>query len=168
MSTRQREKERLGKLKLKQQRQLQSAIKEKATKLLQEKGSNNNPQWTGADLNTLLGWYKIPSLSKMSKQEKMTKWNQIRADNIQPPLYDEWTDIDKTALLDASRTDIELGDTAVGQLERQRMEDFKQISPKFTAEQWAEMETVRSHNSSRNGDSTTLGINNGDGDEGAI
>ena len=166
MSTRQKEKERLGKLK--KQRQLQAVIKEKATLLLQEKGSNDNPKWTGADLNTLLGWYKIPNLTKMSKKEKMTKWNQICADNIQPLVYDEWTDIDETALLEASRTDIEMGDTAVGRLERQRMEDFKRISPKFTSKQWAEMETVRSHNSSGNGDSTTLGVNNGDGDEGAV
>ena len=111
MGVREKEKQRL--MKEKSRCEAQAAVEAKGTKLLEEKGCNYT-NWTVADLNTLLGWYKITNLTKMSKQEKMTKWNTIRAGNIQPPEYDTWTDSDEIALLAASKADIGIGDTAVG------------------------------------------------------
>ena len=100
-------------MKEKSRREAQSAAEAKGTTLLAEKGRHNT-NWTVAELNTLLGWYKIPNLTKMSKQEKMTKWNNICAGYVKPPEYNKWSDSDEIALLEASKTDIGIGDTAVG------------------------------------------------------
>ena len=54
-----------------------------------------------------------------------------------------WTDQLEEQLLVVSKMDIGIGNTAVGRYEQRRMEDFKQVAPKFTDEQWAIMNTER-------------------------
>ena len=71
----------------------------------------------------------------MSKQEKMTKWNNICAGNVKPLEYNKWSDSDEIALLEASKTDIGIGDTAVGRLEMKRKKEFKQLARKMTDEE---------------------------------
>ena len=46
--------------------------------------------------------------------------------------------------MEACRTDIEIGDTAVGRLEKKRKADFARTATKFTEEEWAEMTLARS------------------------
>ena len=90
---------------------------------------------TGTDLNVLLGWYKIAKIADLSKDEKMEKWKKLRQDNVQPPAYDKWTDEDERKLIEASKEDLGIGDTAVGRLEAKRKRDFIQTSSKFTPEE---------------------------------
>ncbi len=61
------------------------------------------------------------------------------------------TDEPEEQLIAASKTDIEIGDTAVGLYEQRRMEDFVQAVPKFTNEQWAIMNAKREQHATNQG-----------------
>ncbi len=69
----------------------------------------------------------------------MDKWREIQSKNGQPAMIERWTDELEKELIAASKTDLEIGNTAVGGYEQRRMEDFKQVVPKFTDEQWASL-----------------------------
>jgi hypothetical protein len=60
---------------------------------------------------------------------------------------------------------LELGDTTVGQLEKKRKNEFKQVAGKLTDKEWAEMESVLNSNSNKAGNTSRPWINNTDGDE---
>ena len=77
-------------------------------------------------------------------------------------------DSDEIALLEASKTDIGIGDTAVGQLEMKRKKEFKQVARKLTDEEWTEMEAIRNLERHDASNATSPGINSIHGDEGAI
>lgn len=118
----------------------QMATEEKARVILEKKGDD---KLTGTDLNVLLGWYKIAKIGDLSKDEKMEKWKKLRQDNVQPPAYDKWTDEDERKLIEASKEDLGIGDTAVGRLEAKRKRDFIQTASKFTPEEWTEIMAQR-------------------------
>ena len=132
-----------------------------------EKG-HDNTNWRVAELNTLLGWYKIPNLTKMSKQEKMMKWNNTHSGNVKPPEYNKLSDSDEIALLEASKTDNGIGDTAVGRLDMKWKIEFKQVARKMTDEEWTEIEAIWNLKRREASNATSPGINGIDGDEGAI
>jgi hypothetical protein len=73
-------------------------------------------------------------------------------------MIERWADELEEQLIAASKTDIAIGDTAVGRYEQRRMEDFKQAAPKFTDEQWAIMNTERERHMTNQGltDCTSL------------
>jgi hypothetical protein len=119
------------------------AIEEKAKQILDAKRGNDSGKFNALELNTLLGWYNIPKLKDMSKEEKLEKWLEICKDGKQPPMYEKWTDEDENALQEASREDIDIGNTALGRLEAQRKKEFRLISKKFTQTEWAKMEDGR-------------------------
>ncbi len=73
----------------------------------------------------------------------MDKWREIQSKNGRPATIERWTDELNEQLIAASKTDIEIGNTAVGRYEQRRMEDFMQAAPKFTNEQWAIMNAER-------------------------
>jgi hypothetical protein len=73
----------------------------------------------------------------------MDKWREIQSKNGQPATIERWMDELEEQLIAASKTDLEIGDTAVGRYEQRRMEDFKQVAPKFTDEQWASLNAER-------------------------
>ena len=90
-------------------------------------------------------------MSSMGKQQKMDKWREIQSKNGQPATIERWTDGLEEQLLAACKTDIAIGDTAVGRYEQRRMEDFKQAAPKFTDEQWAIMNAEREQHATNQG-----------------
>ena len=95
----------------------------------------------------VLAWYGIKKLNSMGRQAKIDKWREIQSKNGQPATIERWTDELEEQLIAASKTDIEIGDTAVGRYEQRRMEDFVQAAPKFTDDQWAQMVAERERNS---------------------
>jgi hypothetical protein len=147
MSLRGKEKAKLVAEKTRHQKKM--AIEEKAKQILNAKRGNDSGKFNASELNTLLGWYNIPKLKDMSKEEKLEKWLEICKDQKQPPMYEKWTDEDENALKEASREDIDTGDTALGRLEAQRKKEFRLISKKFTQTEWAKM------NDGREADSAT-------------
>ena len=87
----------------KNRRQKKMAIEEKVKQILDEKRGHESTTFTVAELNTLLGWYNIPKLNNMNKEEKLEKWKEICSDGKQPPKFDKWTDNDENALKEASK-----------------------------------------------------------------
>ena len=63
---------------------------------------------------------------------------------MQPRAVDKWTDDDENALKEASRTDLVIGDTALGQLQDKKRNEFLETARKFTPEEWAEIIAARS------------------------
>ena len=56
----------------------------------------------------------------------------------------EWQgDDDERALIEAGRTDLDIGDTAVGRLQKKRMDDLKRSAQQLTSEEWREIEKYK-------------------------
>ena len=127
-----------------------ATIKAKGKLVIETKGTNCNG-WLVHELDAVLAWYGIQKLNSMTKQQKMNKWTQIQSSNEQPLMVSRWTDELEEQLLVASKTDIAIGDTAVGRYVQRRMEDFKQAAPKFTDEQWAIMNAERERHATNQG-----------------
>ena len=64
-----------------------------------------------------------------------------------PPMIERWTDDDKNALQQASRLDLDVGDTVLGRLAEQRKKEFRLTVRKFAEEKWAEILVARCPNS---------------------
>jgi hypothetical protein len=118
-------------------------IYEKGKRVLEAKG-NDSSRWLVADLDAVLTWYGVAKLGTLGKVEKLEKWASIQENNGQPKEFERWTDGDEAALIEASREDIELGDTALGRLQKKKKADFVKTARKFTDEEWAEMTAARS------------------------
>ena len=105
------------------------------------------------DMKTLFRWKGVPA---SKKGLALNKWEIYKImvkdgkegnnDSNNPAL---WTDEDENALKEASREDIDIGDTALGRLEAQRKKEFRLISKKFMQTEWAKM------NDGREADSAT-------------
>jgi hypothetical protein len=117
-------------------------IENKGKLVIETKGTDCD-DWLVHELEAVLAWYGIKKLNSMGRQAKMDKWREIQSKNGQPATIERWTDELEEQLIAASKTDIEIGDTAVGRYEQRRMEDFVQAAPKFTNEQWAIMNAER-------------------------
>jgi hypothetical protein len=148
MSFRQKERERLTVLKKKCTRATE--IENKGKLVIETKGTDCD-DWLVHELEAVLAWYGIKKLNSMGRQAKMDKWREIQSKNGQPATIERWTDELEEQLIAASKTDIEIGDTAVGRYEQRRMEDFMQAAPKFTNEQWAIMNAERDRHATNQG-----------------
>ena len=148
MSLRQKEKGRLLALKKKCTRAAE--IENKGKLVIETKGTDCNG-WLVHELEAVLAWYGVQKMSSMGKQQKIEKWREIQSKNGQPATIERWTDELEEQLIAASKTDIEIGDTAVGRYEQRRMEDFKRAAPKFTDEQWAIMNAERDQHATNQG-----------------
>ena len=91
------------------------------------------------DLKTLLSLHRVTNLDKMIKEDKIRRWEDICRRGLHPPTIERWTDDDENALQQASRLDLEVGDTALGRLAEQRKKEFRLTARKFTEEEWAEI-----------------------------
>ena len=120
------------------------AVEERARMILSSKGNIDVKKYTVKELESLLTWYNVKKLNSMSKEEKVRKWLEIKEKGSNPPIYERWTDDDEIALVEASRTDLEIGDTAVGRLEEKRKRDLMQAARHLSAEEWAEIAETRS------------------------
>ena len=139
-----REKEKESLLKHKSRRQRQIAVEDKAQAIIEKKAMSINNNWTVGELNSVLSWHKVTKLDKMSKDDKLQKWEDICRRGLQPQAVDKWTDDDENALKEASRTDLVIGDTALGRLQDKKRNEFLETARKFTPEEWAEIIAARS------------------------
>jgi len=85
------------------------------------------------DLDALLAWYQVPK-NNMLRKDKEQNWESIRTQP--PPLFEQWTDAEEKKLMEASRTDIDIGDTALGRLEEKRKKELVQAATKMTDAEW--------------------------------
>ena len=74
--------------------------------------------WTMMDLKTLLSLHKVTNFDKMIKEDKIWRREDIcRRGKIPPTIeIERWTDDDKNVLQQASRLDLDVGDTALRRL----------------------------------------------------
>ncbi len=91
------------------------------------------------DVEDLLAWHKVKNVSKMTKEAKYEAWEKIAQKGTMPPKCDPWTDEDERHLLEASRMDLDVADTALGHLQARKKMDFVQTALKFTQEEWDAM-----------------------------
>ena len=54
-------------------------------------------------------------------------------------MYAKWTDDDERELLEASKTEITLNDTALGRVQQRKKTEFMQAVPTLTREEWADV-----------------------------
>ena len=138
---REKEKQRLMVTKTKRLRMM--ALERKAVEIMAKREAAPYSEWTATDLKTLLSLHKVTNLDKMIKEDKIRRWEDICRRGLHPPTIESWTDDDENALQQASRLDLEVGDTALGRLAEQRKKEFRLTARKFTEEEWAEILAAR-------------------------
>jgi hypothetical protein len=79
----------------------------------------------------------------MIKEDKIRRWEDICRRGKLPPTIERWTDNNKNVLQQASRLDLDVGDTALGRLAEQRKKEFRLTAREFTEEEWAEILAAR-------------------------
>ena len=111
-------------------------VEEKAKLVLSTKGVDGGVRWTVTDFDTILAWYNVPNRNKLAnREEKQKAWDKIKG-NMQPTPCKRWTDADECELLEASKEKISLGDTALGRMQRRKINDCKQAAKMMTEEEW--------------------------------
>ena len=136
-----KEKQRLAVVKKKRLQMM--ALEEKAVQILAKREATPGSNWTMMDLKTLLSLHKVTNLDKMIKEDKIRRWEDICRRGKLPPTIERWTNDDENALQQASRLDLDVGDTALGRLAEQRKKEFRLTARKFTEEEWAEILAAR-------------------------
>ncbi|KAL3771166.1 hypothetical protein ACHAWU_004789 [Discostella pseudostelligera] len=137
MATREKEKKRLTSEKTRRLRKM--AAEEKGKSVLSTKGAEGNG-WSVPDVDAVLAWYDVPQRNKLTtKEAKMRAWAKIRQEGKEPPMYAKWTDDDERELLEASKTEITLNDTALGRVQQRKKTEFMQAVPTLTREEWADV-----------------------------
>jgi len=63
----------------------------------------------------------------MIKEDKIRRWEDICRRGLHPPTIERWTDDDENALQQASRLDLEVGDTALGPKKEIIQADSKEV-----------------------------------------
>ena len=115
------------------------ALEKKPVEIMAKREAAPASEWTATDLKTLLSLHRVTNLDKMIKEDKIRRWEDICRRGLHPPTIERWTDDDENALQQASRLDLEVGDTALGRLAEQRKKEFRLTARKFTEEEWAEI-----------------------------
>jgi len=138
-SIREKDKERLTKEKAR--RMKLTTVEAKAKLVLETKGDDIT-KYSVPDLDALLSWYQVPKNNKMLRNEKQQKWESVRGQ--QPPVCERWTDDDENALKEASRTDLDIGDTALGRLKKRKKKELVRTVKDMTEEEWSEVIAARS------------------------
>jgi DUF438 domain-containing protein len=133
MSTREKEMKRLTTEKSKRLRQMK--VEEKGQRVLDMKGGDGTG-WNVEDVNAVLAWYNHPQRNKLtSKESKLKAWDEIRDRGKPPPTYERWTDDDERELLEASKTNITVDDTALGRARKKKELDLAQAIRMMTKEE---------------------------------
>ena len=71
-----------------------------------------------------------------SKESKLKAWDEIRDRGKPPPTYERWTDDDERELLEASKTNITVDDTALGRVQMKKKQDFDTRIQTMTKAEW--------------------------------
>ena len=132
---------------------------EKGQGVLDRKGVDG-ASWTVADVDAVLAWYNHPQRNKLSKESKLKAWDAIRDRGKPPPTYERWSDDDEKELLEASKTDITVDDTALGRAQMKKKLDFEQAIGTMTKE---ELEAALAAKESMDSTMTlgAIGVSNG-------
>ncbi len=102
----------------------------------------------GGNANAVLAWYNHPQLKAV---------DEIRDRGKPPPTYERWTDDDERELLDASKTNITVDNTALGWVQMKKKQDFdKRIQTMMKAEWEAAVAKRESIDSMTNLDANDL------------
>ncbi len=113
-----REDEIAEKTKLKKTLQQKSELCKKGMAILVEKPvcfeTNNYKDLLTNELDLLLQWYGVENKG-LKKAEKVARWKEIRAANMEPPNLDMWMAEDKEELIKISNKEINMLETYLGQ-----------------------------------------------------
>ena len=110
------------------------------------------------DLDALLAWYQVPK-KNMLRKDKEQKWGSIRTQP--PPLFQLWTEEDENELKEARQSDLEIGNSALGRLEKKRKKELVQAATKMTEEEWNELVAAWSLSSlAASSVTSTMDVNN--------
>ena len=140
LSTREKEQKRLTVEKNRRLRMLK--VEEKGKMVLDTKGSDCT-SWNKTELDAVLAWYNPPRRTKMTPEEKIQAWITIQTKGMAPPTCERWSDDDERALLEASKTEITVGDTALGRAQARKKNELKQSALSMTDDEWAEVVSAR-------------------------
>ena len=141
MATREKEKKRLTSEKTCRLRKM--AAEEKGKLVLSTKGVEGNG-WSVPDVDAVLAWYDVPQQNKLTtKEAKMRAWAKIWQEDKEPPMYATWTGDDERELLEASKMEITLNDTALGRVQQRKKSEFMQAIQTMTREEWADVMSQR-------------------------
>jgi hypothetical protein len=148
-TVREREKKRLTIEKTKRERMMR--VEAKAKHVLETKGIDGN-RWNVADFDAVLSWYNHPKRSSFTnKEEKLNGWKELQAKGLkEPAACVPWTDEEEWMLLDASKENIELGDTALGQVKRRKMSECKQALRDMSEEEFQDLIAARANRATEN------------------
>lgn len=60
-----------------------------------------------------------------TNEEKTRAWNDTITKGKNPPVYKRWTNDDERELLEASKEEITLGDTALGRVQKRKSNEVR-------------------------------------------
>ena len=111
-------------------------VVEKGQCMLATKGDNSTG-WNGEDVNAVLAWYNHPQRNKLtSKESKLKVWDELRALGKSPPTCERWTDDDEMELIEASKANITVNDTALGRAQMKRKHYFESRIETMSKAEW--------------------------------
>ena len=139
-STREKEQKRLTAEKNRRLRLLK--VEEKGKMVLDTKGLDCT-SWNKTELDAVLAWYNPPRRTKMTQEEKKQAWINIQTKGIAPPTCERWSDDDERELLEASKTELVVGDTALGQAQARKKNELRLSALTMTDDEWAEVVSAR-------------------------
>jgi len=122
-----REKEKQWLMVTKTKRLRMMALEKKAVEIMAKREAAPYSEWTATDLKTLLSLHKVTNFDKMIKEDKIRRWEDICRRGLHPPTIERWTDDDENVLPQASRLDLEVGDTALGPKKEIIQADSKEV-----------------------------------------
>ena len=95
-----------------------------------------------AQLDTLLKWHNVQKGKNDNKEAKIIKWQQIWENGVQPPSFERWTLDDKAKLNALQKMEIDLSETAIGQLEQRKKREVTIAIRKMTREERERLKTM--------------------------
>jgi hypothetical protein len=126
-------------------------VEAKAKHVLETKGIDGN-RWNVADFDAVLSWYNHPKRSSFTnKEEKLNGWKELQAKGFkEPEACVPWTDEEERMLLDASKENIELGDTALGRVKWRKMSECKQALRDMSEDEFQDLIAARANRANEN------------------
>ncbi len=100
-------------------------------------------RWNKAELDAILAWYNPPRRTKLTQEEKMQAWINIQTKGIAPPTCERWSDDNERELLEASKMEITVGDTALGRAQARKKNELKLSALTMADNEWAEVVLTR-------------------------
>jgi hypothetical protein len=121
-------------------------VEKKAKDILKTKGVDGS-NWNSTDFDAVLTWYNHPKRNELTnKEEKMLAWNKMRAKGLkEPAACVHWTDEKERMLLNASKENIKLGDTALGRVKKGKMNECKQALRDMSDEEFEVLLAARAN-----------------------